>query len=52
LAAVGFTVPWEGALLGAAVDALEVSLMVFFFIRCGSWNGLKNSAEAANAQKN
>jgi len=45
---VGFTVPWVGVL----VDALEVSLMVFFFIRCGSWNGLKNSAEHANSQKN
>jgi hypothetical protein len=43
LAAEGLTVFW--------VDALEVSLMVFFFILGGSWNGLKNSAEPANAQK-
>jgi len=34
------------------VDALVVSLMVFFVIRGGSWNGRKNSAERALAQKN
>jgi uncharacterized membrane protein len=34
------------------VDALVVSLMVFFFLRGGSWNGRKNSAERAFTQKN
>jgi hypothetical protein len=48
LAAEGLMVPC----VDAPVGALEVSLMVFFFIRGGSWNGRKNSAESQGVQKN